>query len=76
MVREVTKNPMVTLTEFICGDGRTFQQDNLLPEGGGSIMLWGGFSVARTGRRKMNRAKYREILDENLFQSIQDLRLG
>uniref|UniRef100_A0AAZ3QHX8 Transposase n=1 Tax=Oncorhynchus tshawytscha TaxID=74940 RepID=A0AAZ3QHX8_ONCTS len=25
---------------------------------------------------KMNRAKYREILDENLFQSAQDLRLG
>ena len=25
---------------------------------------------------KMNRAKYREILDENLLQSAQDLRLG
>ena len=25
---------------------------------------------------KMNRAKYREILDENLVQSTQDLRLG
>ena len=24
VVREVTKNPMVTLTEFLCGDGRTF----------------------------------------------------
>uniref|UniRef100_A0AAZ3Q3T6 Tc1-like transposase DDE domain-containing protein n=1 Tax=Oncorhynchus tshawytscha TaxID=74940 RepID=A0AAZ3Q3T6_ONCTS len=24
----------------------------------------------------MNRAKYREILDENLLQSAQDLRLG
>ena len=47
--------------------------------GGGSIMLWGCFSG--TGRLvlikgKMNRAKYREILDENLLQSTQDLRLG
>ena len=25
---------------------------------------------------KMNGAKYREVLDENLFQSTQDLRLG
>uniref|UniRef100_A0AAZ3NWV8 Tc1-like transposase DDE domain-containing protein n=1 Tax=Oncorhynchus tshawytscha TaxID=74940 RepID=A0AAZ3NWV8_ONCTS len=38
-------------------------------------------SVAGTGRlvrieEKMNGAKYREILDENLLQSAQDLRLG
>ena len=44
-------------------------------------MLWGCFSAARTGRLvriegKMNAAKYREILDENLLQSAQDLRLG
>ena len=49
--------------------------------GGGSIMLWGCFSVARTGRLvriegNMNEAKYRKILDENLLQSAQDLRLG
>jgi hypothetical protein len=36
--------------------------------GGNSIMLWGCFSVAGTGRldrieTKMNREKYREILD-------------
>jgi hypothetical protein len=30
LVREVNKNPMVTLTELICGDGRTFQKDNHL----------------------------------------------
>uniref|UniRef100_A0AAZ3RJA1 Transposable element Tc1 transposase n=1 Tax=Oncorhynchus tshawytscha TaxID=74940 RepID=A0AAZ3RJA1_ONCTS len=46
--------------------------------GGGSIMLWGCFSMAGTGRliridRKMNGAKYREILDENPLQSTQDL---
>jgi hypothetical protein len=44
-------------------------------------MLWGCFSAAGTGRRvkiggKMNGAKYREIFDENLLQSTQDLRLG
>ena len=48
---------------------------------GGGIMLWGCFSAAGTGRLvgiagKMNRAKYREILDENLLQSAEDLRLG
>jgi hypothetical protein len=48
---------------------------------GGSIMLWGCFSEAGTGRlvrikAKMIRAKYREILDENLLQSAQDLRQG
>jgi hypothetical protein len=44
-------------------------------------MLWGCFSTAGTGRRvriegKMNGAKYREILDENLLQSPLILRLG
>jgi hypothetical protein len=50
----------------------------MVKHGGGSIMLWGCFSAARTGRlvrmeAKMNGAKYREILDGNL---LQDLRLG
>jgi hypothetical protein len=44
-------------------------------------MLRGCFSAAGTGRQvriegKMNRAKYRGILDENLLQSAQGLRLG
>ena len=49
--------------------------------GGGSIILWGCFSAARAGKLlriegKMNGAKYREILDENLLQSAQDFSLG
>uniref|UniRef100_A0AAZ3QV01 Transposase Tc1-like domain-containing protein n=1 Tax=Oncorhynchus tshawytscha TaxID=74940 RepID=A0AAZ3QV01_ONCTS len=49
--------------------------------GGDSIMLWGCLSAARTGTlvridAKMNGAKYREILFENLLQNPQDLRLG
>ena len=49
--------------------------------GDGSIMLWGCFLAAGTGslvriEAKMNGAMYREIHDENLLQSTQDLRLG
>jgi hypothetical protein len=45
--------------------------------GGGSIMLWGSFSVRLVRiEEKMNRAKYREMLDENLLQKALDLRLG
>ena len=44
-------------------------------------MLWECFSAAGTGRLvniegKINVAKHREIPDENLLQSAQDLRLG
>ena len=38
----------------------------------GSIMLRGRSRI----EAKMNGAKYREILDENLLQKAQDLRLG
>ncbi|MCJ8737809.1 hypothetical protein PDJAM_G00028230 [Pangasius djambal] len=47
---------------------------------GGSIMLWGCFSSAGTGKLvrvdgKMDGAKYRAILDENMLESAKDLRL-
>ena len=49
--------------------------------GGGSIMRWGCFSAAGTGRLvriegKMNRASLQKILDENLLQSAQNLKTG
>ncbi|KAG2462119.1 TCB1 transposase, partial [Polypterus senegalus] len=64
--------------------GTAHHQANTIPtlkHGGGSIMLWGCFSVAGTGRLvrikgKMTAAMYRDILDENLLQSALDLRLG
>ncbi|KAG2470802.1 TCB1 transposase, partial [Polypterus senegalus] len=64
--------------------GTAHHQANTIPtvkHGGGSIMLWGCFSVAGTGRLvrikgKMTVAMYRDILDENLLQGTFDLRLG
>ncbi|KAK3556624.1 hypothetical protein QTP70_010818 [Hemibagrus guttatus] len=61
--------------------GTSHHLANTIPtvkHGGGSIMLWGCFSAAGTGRLvriegKMNAAMYREILDENLLQSALDL---
>ena len=52
----------------------------MVKHGVGSIMLRGCFSVGGTGRLvmvegKWNSAKYIEILNENLVQSAQDLRL-
>jgi hypothetical protein len=64
--------------------GTAHHLTNTIPtvkHGGGSNMLWGCFSGAGTGRivrieGKMKGAKYSEILDENLLQSAQDLKLG
>ena len=46
----------------------------MVKHGGGSIMQWGCFLAAGTGRlvrieAKMNGAKYREILDENQLRT-------
>ncbi len=46
-----------------------------------SNVVWGSFSLAGTARLvriggRMNAAKYREVLEENLLQSARDLRLG
>ena len=52
-----------------------------LKHGGGSFMLWGCFSATGTVRLvrvegKLKGAKYRKILNENLYHSAQDRRLG
>jgi hypothetical protein len=74
-----------TKTELFCLNVKChfWRNPGTLPtvkHGGGSIMLWGCFSVTGTWRLvrvegKMNGAKNREILDENLLRSAQDLRL-
>ncbi len=85
LVREVIKTLMVTLVELHDLIMITaYHLHNTIPtvkHGGGSIMQWGCFSAAGTGEviredGKLNAAKYRDILNENLIQSAQNLRLG
>jgi hypothetical protein len=50
---------------------------HMVKHGGGSIMMWGGFSAAGTGRLARIEGKMtKEIFNENLLQSTPDLRLG
>jgi hypothetical protein len=68
-------------TNVMCHIWRKPGTTPTVKHGGGSTMLWRCFSAAGLGRLvriegKMNGAKYREVLDENLLQSSQDHRLG
>uniref|UniRef100_A0A8C5PID1 Transposase n=1 Tax=Leptobrachium leishanense TaxID=445787 RepID=A0A8C5PID1_9ANUR len=64
---------------------KAYEEKNTLPivkhGGGGSIMLWGCFASAGTGKLQrvqgtMNSLQYQEILDDNVMQSVTNLRLG
>ena len=66
-----------------CKSNISHHAENTIPtvkHGGGSIIMWGCFSPAVTGKLvriegMMDGAKYREILEGNLFHSSRDLRL-
>ena len=60
--------------EFLCGDGRTFQKDNHLCSTP-PFRINQDQLITNQDRDKDERSKYKEILDENLLQSAQDLRL-
>ena len=77
---DVTKIELFVLNAKHC----VWRKPGTIPtvkHGDGNTMRWRCFSAAGTGRLvriegKMNGTKYREIIDENLVQSAQDLRLG
>ena len=88
----VTKNPMVNLTDHLSSSveiektsRRTTISAALHQSGHMKIALF-GLNARKPGTiptvkhggggGKMKRARYREILDENLLQGTQDLRLG
>ena len=62
-------------------DGKAFSPKNTVPTvkfGGGSIMIWGCFSVKGVGKisvidGKMNVQKYNQILQKNLMFSVESL---
>uniref|UniRef100_A0AAR2J9J3 Transposase Tc1-like domain-containing protein n=1 Tax=Pygocentrus nattereri TaxID=42514 RepID=A0AAR2J9J3_PYGNA len=66
-----------------CKSNTAYHPEHTIPtvkHGGGSIMVWACFSSAGTGKMvkmdgKMDGAKYRTILEENLLESAKDLRL-
>ena len=62
-------------------DGKAYSPKNILPTvkfGGGSIMIWGYFSVNRCGQNISNRRykkKYKKILQGKLMSSFESLEL-
>ena len=74
MVREVTKSPMVTLTELQRSSVEMGEPSRTTTI---SAALHQSSLYGRVARPKpLARAKYKEILDENQLQSAQGLRLG
>ena len=64
-------------------DSEAYSPKNSIPTvkfGGGSVMIWGCFSVKGVGKTsvldsKMNAQKYKQILQENLMSSVESLEL-